>query len=115
MRRWLALLLLCLLPLQVSWAAVADYCTHEHGRAAQHFGHHDEEHPASSAPSDDGPDRSAKLGHDCKHLSGFVGLVAEPCVATSPPCRSVQPRDAPSVFPALPPDQPERPQWSRPA
>jgi hypothetical protein len=115
MRRWLALVLLCLLPLQASWAAVADYCTHEHGRAAQHFGHHDEEHPAWSAPSDDGQERAAKLGHDCKHLSAFVGLLAEACVSASPSCRAPQPDDAPSAYPALPPDRPERPQWSRPA
>lgn len=114
MRRWLALFLLCLLPLQVSWAVVADYCSHEHGRAAQHFGHHDEEHPAS-APSDDGPDHPAKLGHDCKHTSGFVGLPAELCVSSGLSCRTAQPEEAASAYPRLPPDQPERPRWSRPA
>ena len=41
MRRWLAILLLVCLPLQFSWAAVADYCMHESGETADHVGHHD--------------------------------------------------------------------------
>lgn len=55
MRRWLTLLLLVVLPLQLSWAAAASSCAHEEsGRAAQHVGHHEHEHDeASSAASGD--------------------------------------------------------------
>lgn len=55
MRRWLAILLLVFLPFQFSWAAVAGYCQHETGAAAQHFGHHDHKHQAD-ANQDGSPD-----------------------------------------------------------
>lgn len=70
MKRLLLILLLAVLPLQMSWAAVTGYCQHESGKAAQHFGHHDHKHQASgeSQPS------KGKLGvndNDCGycHLS----------------------------------------------
>ncbi|NCV41106.1 MAG: hypothetical protein EBW11_11190 [Betaproteobacteria bacterium] len=40
MRKFLAIFLLVLLPLQFSWAAVAGYCQHEAGVTANHPGHH---------------------------------------------------------------------------
>ena len=52
MRRWILMFLLVLLPMQLSWAAVASYCQHESGTAAttQHFGHHEHQHSADVAP-----------------------------------------------------------------
>ena len=44
MRRWLSILMLTLLPLQFSWAAVAAYCGHETGQHAEHLGHHEHQH-----------------------------------------------------------------------
>jgi hypothetical protein len=44
MRRWLVTLLLTLLPLQFTWAAVAPYCGHEASPTSQHLGHHAHEH-----------------------------------------------------------------------
>jgi hypothetical protein len=44
MRRWLAILMLALLPLQFGWAAVAVYCGHESDPQAQHLGHHEHQH-----------------------------------------------------------------------
>lgn len=45
MRRFFALLILFVLPLQWSYAAVADYCQHEEVVAAQnHVGHHEHKH-----------------------------------------------------------------------
>ncbi|MGE5453202.1 MAG: hypothetical protein ACM3VZ_15330 [Acidobacteriota bacterium] len=40
MRRWIAILMLVVLPLQLSWAVAATYCMDEEGAGAQHFGHH---------------------------------------------------------------------------
>jgi hypothetical protein len=56
-RRFLAIVLLALLPLQFSWAAVASYCEHEtQGQHAEHFGHHDHDHAhQANASSDAGP------------------------------------------------------------
>lgn len=94
---------------------VADYCTHEHGQAAQHLGHHDDEHRAGSGSSDS-PDQPGKssLEHDCNHLSGFVGLLTQVRVSASH-SRQASQLDGLAAYPSLPPDQPERPQWSRPA
>jgi hypothetical protein len=40
MARRFIYLVLTILVLQLSWSTVAEYCEHETGRAAQHFGHH---------------------------------------------------------------------------
>jgi hypothetical protein len=56
MRRWLAVFLLVLLPLQFSWAAAASYCQHEQDARTQHVGHHEHQHAASSPPADIGSD-----------------------------------------------------------
>ena len=53
MRRWFLIFLLVLLPMQLSWAAVASYCQHESGgTTTQHLGHHAHEHEADAAPAD---------------------------------------------------------------
>lgn len=45
MQRFFALLILMVLPLQWSYAAIADYCQHEEVVAAQnHIGHHEHQH-----------------------------------------------------------------------
>jgi hypothetical protein len=45
MRRWLLLFLLAVIPMQLSWAALASYCQHETVPAkAAHFGHHQHDH-----------------------------------------------------------------------
>ena len=45
MRRWLTVLMLVLLPLQVSWAAASAYCQHEQSvTEMQHLGHHEHKH-----------------------------------------------------------------------
>lgn len=61
MRRWLCVLLLALLPLQFSWAAVAGYCAHESQPQVRHLGHHSHEHAKASA--DAGDDVAAASAH----------------------------------------------------
>ena len=89
MRRFLAVFLLLLLPLQFAFAAAAPYCALEKAKVATHFGHH--EHPDAPAPEpvDDGDDNKGKL-HDCGicHLGAgqihpaAASLPARPSVAT---------------------------------
>lgn len=116
MRRCLAVILLCLLPLQISWAVVADYCAHEHGQA-QHFGHHDDEHEVWPGESADGTQPgSSALAHDhhC-HLTGFVGLPADAAlILADARFGSLRAADHPQPA-SIPPDQPERPKWYVPA
>jgi hypothetical protein len=115
MRRFLLFLMLCLLPLQVSWAVVADYCGHEQDKATHHFGHHDDEHKAVSDTPDDGKQPGTSgIGHDHCHLSGFLGILSTFTLTAhelSQP--SLHCGDCP--FSHLAPDQPERPKWSVPA
>ena len=61
MRRWLAIFLLILLPAQLSWAAVGDYCAHESGAGAEHFGHHEHRHTGDDGDMEKGG--LAKGGH----------------------------------------------------
>mgnify|MGYP006898455926 CR=1 FL=1 len=112
MRRFLILVMLCLLPLQVSWAAVSDYCGHEQEKAAQHFGHHDHDHKAFPEKSDaDKQPGKLNFGHDHCHLSGFLGLLSELVVQTSLPPTQPALRGDERIYasPAL--DRLERPNW----
>ena len=116
MRRWFVILLLALLPLQFSWAAVAAYCGLESDAQALHLGHH--EHPqAGPASVDEDPDPAVKdaapgLELDGGHCHGScVGLLAAvvsptPRALTSHP---VSPAEGSVRTLALNP--PERPQW----
>jgi hypothetical protein len=73
-RRYLAIFLLAMLPLQFSWAAVASYCAHERQASTGHFGHHDHKHHAH-AGSDAGPaaDAGADLTSSPGEASGVKG------------------------------------------
>jgi hypothetical protein len=116
MRRWLAILLMVFLPLQLSWAAVAGYCGHETGAAAAHIGHHDHvghDHVSSDALPDSEGAEPNPADFDCGHCHGCcAGMLG---VAST--FRSQAQASAPPVPGAAPgaeytPAQPERPQWA---
>jgi hypothetical protein len=44
-------MLITLLALQFSWSVVAVYCTHETGKAANHWGHHPDTNPSDNVAS----------------------------------------------------------------
>lgn len=112
MRRWFAILLLVLLPLQSLWAAAAPYCEHEENPESMHVGHHTHEHHASEADQDssNGP---AANHTDCHVCQGTGGALSAPLVATGldgyfgplPACDT--------TLPAPPVSLPERPNWAR--
>ena len=117
MRRLIILFMLCLLPVQISWAAVADYCTHEPSGGEQHFAHHDDEHaPHHTAPAEDPSDTGDEpsqysIGYDHCHLSGFIGLLGESTLAAAivPVHPVMQTENHPFSSQIL--DRPERPKW----
>ena len=119
MRRWLAILLLVLLPTQMSWAAVADYCAHESGAAADHVGHHDHathgQALADAADVHDADDGAASAADiDCGHCHGqCAGMLLWLVPASLDRLASTPLRadDAPSAVHTS--AQPERPQWAR--
>jgi len=114
MRRWFAILLLALLPLQFSWAAVAGYCAHEEGPAT-HVGHHEHQHDADG--SGDRTDHAGKLPGaadlDCDHCHGYCAAA----LFDAPAFASEQPAGRPAAglvaaMRALAAAPPERPQWA---
>lgn len=115
MRRFLVMLMLCLLPVQIAWATVANYCAHEPSSASQHFGHHDDEHAvASTLPDADLPGGQSDAAHDHCHLAGFLGVLGTYVLTSGHATQSV-PHGAQPFYPTLTPDQPERPKWTAPA
>lgn len=62
MRRFLAILVLLILPLQMSFAVAAEYCDLSPKDAGQHFGHHT--HKAEDSKKESTPKKS-KAEKDC--------------------------------------------------
>ncbi|MDR3086791.1 MAG: hypothetical protein LBU45_02405 [Azoarcus sp.] len=111
MRRWLSILLLIVLPLQMSWGVATTYCQHETG-SVQHLGHHDHKHQAE----DNGEPVKGSLSdadHDCAvcHAGCVVALTAS---SSSLPEIGVAADHFRTVLflTSLPGDPPERPDWS---
>lgn len=117
MRRWLAILLLTLLPLQFSWAAVTVYCGHESGEQAQHLGHHEHQH-ADQAGADDGgapadPTAPAGFDFDCGHCHGTCASLPTPVVGLAALSVAAHPTVASDrSLRTLAQSPPERPQWA---
>ncbi|WAC71512.1 hypothetical protein OU995_18235 [Roseateles sp. SL47] len=112
MRRWITLLLLVFLPLQLSWAAVGNYCQHEtDARAARHFGHHQHVHADDAGQAVAG---KSMVDSDCHACHASVpplraqSLALTPILSLSSLTADVSP--APSSAPTRTPD---RPQWPR--
>jgi hypothetical protein len=111
MRRWLAILLLLLLPAQATWAVVAPYCAHEAAPQAQHLGHHEHQHhdqPDQSQLAAGLPDLDCGQchGHGAAVVLAALQLAAGPLPA-QPVCAAAVPLRARAAAP------PERPQWLR--
>ncbi len=128
MRRIFAIVLLALLPLQFSWAAVASYCGHETQAGVGHFGHHDHQHHADASDGagldaeatttvDVNPDADAgkapgAMDLDCGHCHGTCSMMlslpsALPgALSTALPSATLDESGG-----AHAPSRPERPQW----
>jgi len=117
MRRWIAILLLTLLPFQFSWSAAAVHCEHESGAAAQHFGHHFHSH-TSTGKSQHGSSATVKADADCPGCAHLANGVL-PLPSAEPVGPVAAPRDTPAALvasapPSAPPTRPERPNWVAP-
>lgn len=116
MRRFLIIFLLLALPLQMSWAAVATYCKHESGVAAQHFGHHEHEHQAKPAEPAKDPS-TLTVDNDCVTCQLVSAGILQAAIS-SVPSESLQAERLGrhiALLPCLLPDRPERPKWVRAA
>ena len=100
MRRWLTILLLVFLPVQLSWAAAASYCRHEGGSSTKHYGHHEHEHQSAKlkAAGDERADKNlgaGQLDDDCGvcQLSGVQPVSPTHAVAFAVPSEFFAPPD----------------------
>jgi len=118
-RRFLAIVLLAMLPLQFSWAAVASYCEHE-PQGSGHFGHHEHQQHADAcadaglvADEDAQGDKApGAMDLDCGHCHGQCSVVLT-LPARLPGSPSTAPPSAATddAGGAYAPARPERPQW----
>lgn len=72
-------MLIVAITLQLSWGVASAYCTHETGKTAQHFGHHDHEHQSTQESSKENSQKSkqsnSKFGvgdADCEYCHHTV-------------------------------------------
>ena len=115
MRRWIAIFLLCWLPLQSLWAAAAPYCQHEHSPQTTHLGHHQHEHSELSVgdfPSPDGQTSNADHA-DCHACHGHCVALPQfkSLTQVGTPNRGLMLAEDARV-PAAPVALPDRPNWS---
>lgn len=126
MSRLLAIVLLALLPLQASWAAVASYCAHEAQAGATHLGHHEHRHRADAgqsaeadhavhSPADEHGSKTPGANDlDCGQCHGGCSAMITMPVALPGLVSAAVP--LPTVDEdggAHAPNRPERPQWRR--
>ena len=114
MKHLLFIFLLIAIPFQTSWGAASNYCQHENGKAAQHFGHHEHlHHPSSDQKSS--KSKVSAIDADCGfcHHHSFTNLVS---AEKSVPVLSKA--STPVEFRLLAyhshiPDSPSKPNWQR--
>ena len=116
MRRLIILFMLCLLPVQISWAVVSDYAAHEPAGNGQHDAHYQDAQVVAAVFDIDLPDKStdldqAKFGHDHCHCAGFIGLLAMTQLNAVIVPDALFLRGANPVFSSQILDRPERPKW----
>ena len=77
LRRWIAVVLMCWLPLQAGYAVAASYCAHE-ARSATHVGHHEHKHVDAPSVGDPAAMNADGVDTDCAqcHL-GCAGLLCD--------------------------------------
>ena len=108
-------MLIALLALQFSWSVVAAYCTHETGRAANHWGHHPDakasdevasllKEKPSDAKKTSAHSHCASCAHGALSIYSFESI-SHPQIAEAAP---VATEITLSSYPTAPP---ERPQW----
>jgi hypothetical protein len=119
--RFLAIVLLAMLPLQFSWAAVASYCQHE-TRGAGHFGHHEHEHHADAGPNAEpvadtdtqGDKAPGAMDLDCGHCHGYCSVMLTLTSGVPGALSTAHPSAThDEAGGAHAPTRPERPQWLR--
>lgn len=108
--------LITLLTLQFSWSAAAVYCTHETGRAANHWGHHPDTIAADdlASPLKEKPSNGKKTAvhshcASCAHGTLSIDTFAR---ISHPQIAEAAPVSKESFLSSYYTAPPERPQWA---
>ncbi len=118
MRRWLLIFLMVLLPLQLSWAAVASYCEHESsGATTQHLGHHEHQHEIDAGPVDSSNGKttgtSGAVDLDCGTChAGGCAVMLQPLKVLMVKLPSKTHSEPALHLASQPASLPERPNWA---
>lgn len=117
MRRWLAILLLVLLPVQWAWGALAPVCEHQVAHALGTASHAGDDLGGDADLAADAVEAAADRTADCQschhcHGHGVGVLSAPPQAAFGPGAAPPRPAGAASAADA-PAAAPDRPQWPR--
>jgi hypothetical protein len=111
LKRLALLFMLVVMPFQMVWAIpVSNYCQHEQGAAAQHFGHHFHQHHSDGKFHGKAP---VGMDDDCAYC--HLGGVILPLAVISPapaPLTSMSFSSLREAMSSLPAREPERPKWT---
>ena len=113
MQRWIVILLLVFMPLQLSWAAASSYCQHETGASAKHIGHHDHQHmDADGKEAAPDPVKTGGGDPDCASChAGCSSALTEAATHPPTPSSSLDIADYMTRLTTTPIERLERPQW----
>lgn len=113
MRKWLAVFLLIVIPMQFALAATAAYCQHETGVATKHLGHHGHKHQAQPGelPQSD-KTKSNGFDLDCGNCHAGCSMAVATAEGNSALLGHgfIDP-STDRVLASLPLKAPDRPQW----
>jgi cytochrome c553 len=110
MNRLCALLLLLLLPIQLSWATAGAYCAHDPSESTAHFGHHVHVHQSQADNDGSSP---LKFHPDCSscHAVTFSPSQVDDTLAV-PDATAMPPSPLVLSIGSAPQSEPERPKWA---
>lgn len=112
MKRLLLIVLLTILPLQLSWAMVATCCQHDKATQSSHFGHPQHEHETQHAEAEKQSDGNLKFHADCLNCHGMAASLVMPVIEAFPVNPMSQTyASLESHLKSISSSRPEKPQW----
>jgi hypothetical protein len=112
MRRWIAVFMLLVLPLQFAWAAAAPYCAHEAAAVAgKHPGHHQHVHQGGDVANAGDAGTGIGANHtDCASChAGAAATLPQPTAELAAAPRDVLREPLAPRYRSHTPSGPERP------
>lgn len=113
MRKWFAIFLLLVIPMQFALAASAAYCQHETGIATDHIGHHNHKHQVQPEELLQ-PDKTQSTGFDLDCGNCHAGCSVAVSTSEESSILSEHGFIHPStdrILASPPLEAPDRPQW----